>query len=32
LRQIADSGPLRTTVPTHYGQHSGDCGQRLMTA
>jgi hypothetical protein len=23
----ADSGPSRTVIPTHCGQHSGDCGQ-----
>jgi hypothetical protein len=28
---IADSGPSRTVVPAHHGQHSGDCGQFLMS-
>ena len=27
----ADSGPSRTVIPTHCGQHSGDCGQFLMS-
>jgi hypothetical protein len=27
----ADSGPSRTVIPTHRGQHSGDCGQLLMS-
>jgi len=27
----ADSGPLRTAIPTHRGQRSGDCGQFLMS-
>ncbi len=26
----ADSGPSRTVIPAHCGQHSGDCGQFLM--
>jgi hypothetical protein len=30
-RKYADSGPLRTVIPTHCGQHSGDRGQLLMT-
>ncbi|HWX61637.1 hypothetical protein [Bradyrhizobium sp.] len=29
--QGADSGPLRTAIPTHRGQRSGDCGQFLMS-
>jgi retron-type reverse transcriptase len=28
---FADSGPSRTVIPTHCGQHSGDCGQFLMS-
>jgi hypothetical protein len=28
---VADSGPLRTAIPTHRGQRSGDCGQFLMS-
>jgi len=28
---LADSGPSRTVIPTHRGQHSGDCGQFLMS-
>jgi hypothetical protein len=32
LRNVsADSGPLRTVIPTHRGQHSGDRGQLLMS-
>jgi len=27
----ADSGPLRTVIPMHCGQRSGDCGQLLMS-
>src|ERR1700732_1924336 len=27
----ADSGPSRTVIPTHCGQHSGDCGQFLKS-
>src|SRR5712671_2130355 len=27
----ADSGPLRTAIPTHCGQRSDDCGQFLMS-
>jgi len=27
----ADSGPSRTVIPAHCGQHSGDCGQFLMS-
>ena len=27
----ADSGPSRTVVPAHRGQHSGDCGQFLTS-
>ena len=30
-RLAADSGPLRTVIPTHRGQHSDDCGQFLMS-
>jgi hypothetical protein len=30
-RLRADSGPLRTVIPTHRGQHSGDRGQLLMS-
>jgi hypothetical protein len=26
-----DSGPSRTVIPAHCGQHSGDCGQFLMS-
>ena len=29
--QPADSGRLRTAIPTHRGQRSGDCGQFLMS-
>jgi hypothetical protein len=28
----ADSGPLRTPIPAHRGQRSGDRGQQAMTA
>ena len=28
---VADSGPSRTAIPTHCGQHSGDCGQFLKS-
>jgi hypothetical protein len=28
---FADSGPSRTVIPAHCGQHSGDCGQFLMS-
>jgi hypothetical protein len=31
LSGIADFGPSRTVIPTHRGQHSGDCGQLLMS-
>jgi len=27
----ADSGPSRTVIPAHRGQHSGDRGQFLMS-
>jgi hypothetical protein len=27
----ADSGASRTVIPAHCGQHSGDCGQFLMS-
>jgi hypothetical protein len=27
----ADSGPSRTVIPAHCGQHSGDRGQFLMS-
>jgi hypothetical protein len=27
----ADSGPLRTVIPTDRGQRSGDCGQFLTS-
>jgi Dimerisation domain len=27
----AESGPSRTVIPTHRGQHSGDRGQFLMS-
>ena len=30
-RRIADSGPSRTVIPAHRGQHSGDRGQFLMS-
>jgi hypothetical protein len=29
---IAESGATRTTIPEQGGQHSGDCGQRVMMA
>jgi hypothetical protein len=29
--QSADSGPSRTVIPAHRGQHSGDRGQFLMS-
>jgi hypothetical protein len=28
---VADSGPSRTVIPAHRGQHSGDRGQFLMS-
>jgi len=28
---VADSGASRTVIPAHCGQHSGDCGQFLMS-
>jgi hypothetical protein len=31
LALVADSGPSRTVIPAHCGQHSGDCGQFLMS-
>ena len=31
VRPIADSGPSRTVIPAHRGQHSGDRGQFLMS-
>ena len=31
LVMTADSGPLRTPIPAHCGQRSGDCGQFLMS-
>jgi len=31
LKQGADSGPSRTVIPAHRGQHSGDRGQFLMS-
>jgi len=30
-RPLADSGPSRTVIPAHRGQHSGDRGQFLMS-
>jgi hypothetical protein len=30
--QNAESGATRTTIPEQGGQHSGDCGQRVMMA
>jgi RNA-directed DNA polymerase len=30
--KAADSGPLRTPIPAHRGQRSGDCGQQAMIA
>jgi hypothetical protein len=29
--EVADSGPSRTVIPAHRGQHSGDRGQFLMS-
>jgi len=31
LDDFADSGASRTVIPAHCGQHSGDCGQFLMS-
>jgi hypothetical protein len=28
----AESGATRTPIPVQGGQHSGDCGQRVMMA
>ena len=32
LRRNAESGATRTPIPVQGGQHSGDCGQRVMMA
>jgi hypothetical protein len=31
-RGTAESGATRTPIPEQGGQHSGDCGQRVMMA
>jgi hypothetical protein len=31
LIERADSGASRTVIPAHCGQHSGDCGQFLLS-
>jgi hypothetical protein len=32
LGKAAESGSRRTPIPAQGGQHSGDCGQRVMAA
>ena len=31
-RYDAESGAMRTPIPAQGGQHSGDCGQRVIAA
>jgi hypothetical protein len=32
MNHIAESGATRRPIPVQGGQHSGDCGQRVMMA